>query len=70
MPLQVDSDMFLLHYQAQVWREWHKALRASSDEPAFNISIINIKRIEAIGADIWNTRCTEGVLRSVQPFSA
>ena len=70
MRLQVDGDTVLLHYQAQVRREWHKALHASSDKPAFNISIINIKRIEAIGADIWNTRCTEGVLRSVQPLSA
>ena len=70
MRLQVDGDTVLLHYQAKVRREWHEALRASSDEPAFDISVINIKRVEAIGADIWNTRRTEGVLRSVQPFSA
>ena len=54
--LQVDGDMVLLHYQAQVWCEWHEALRASSDEPAFDISIINLKRVK-------------GVLRSVQLFS-
>ena len=70
MWLQVDGDTVLLHYQAQVRREWHEALHASSNEHAFDISIINIKHVEAIGADIWNTRRTEGVLRSVQPFSA
>ena len=68
MWLQVDGDTVLLHHQAQVQHKWHEALWASSEEPAFNISIINIKCVEAIGADIWNTRHTEGVLRSVQPF--
>ena len=67
--LQVDGDTVLLHYQAQVRREWHEALCASSDEPAFDISIINLKCVKAIGADLWNTRRTEGVLRSVQLFS-
>ena len=67
MRLQVDSDTVLLHYQAQVCCEWHEALRATSDEPVFDISVINIKRIEAIGADLWNTRHTEGVLRC-SPF--
>ena len=69
MRLQVDGDTVLLHYQAQVRREWHEALRATSDEPAFDISVVNIKRVEAIGADLWNTRRTEGVLRSADPFS-
>ncbi|KIJ89442.1 hypothetical protein K443DRAFT_687279 [Laccaria amethystina LaAM-08-1] len=68
MRLQVDGDRVLLNYQAQVRREWHEALRNTNDEPAFDISIINIKRVEAIGADLWNTRRTEGVLRSVQPL--
>ena len=69
MWLQVDGDTVLLHYQAQVRREWHEALQATSDEPVFDISVINIKPVEAIGADLWNTRRTEGVLRSVVPFS-
>ena len=69
MQLQVDGDTVLLHYQAQVRHEWHEALQATSDEPAFDISVINIKRVEAIRADLWNTRRMEGVLRLVEPFS-
>jgi len=68
MRLQTDGDTVLLHYQAQVRREWHKALRSTSDEPAFDISLINNKRVDAIASDIWNARRAEGVLRSV-PFS-
>jgi hypothetical protein len=67
---QTDGDTILLHYQAQVRREWHEALRSTSNEPAFDISIINDKRVDAIGAEIWNTRRTEGVLRSVHPPSS
>ena len=63
MRLQIDGDTVLLNYQAQVRREWHEALKSTSDEPAFNISIINNRRVEAIGAELWNTRRTEGVLR-------
>jgi len=63
--LQVDGDTVLLNYQAQVRREWHEALRNTNDEPAFDISIINAKRMEAIGTELWNVRRTEGVLRSV-----
>ena len=65
--LQTDGDTILLHYQAQVWCEWHEALRSTSDEPAFDISSINDKRVDTIGAEIWNTRRTEGVLRLVHP---
>ena len=61
--LQTDGDTVLLHYQAQVRREWHEALKSTSDEPAFDISVINNRRVEAIGAELWNTRRTEGVLR-------
>jgi len=65
MRLQTDGDTVLLHYQAQVRREWHEALRSTSDEPAFDISLINNKRVDAIASDIWNARRAEGVLRSV-----
>ena len=61
--LQTDGDMVLLHYQAQVRREWHEALRSTSDNPVFDISVINDRCIETIRADLWNTRHTEGVLR-------
>jgi len=67
MQLQVDGDMVLLHYQAQVRCEWHEALRSTNDEPVFNISIINNKCVEAIGAELWNSRHTEGVLRLAYP---
>ena len=67
--LQTDGDTILLHYQAQVQHEWHEALRSTSDELAFNISTINDKQVDtiAIGAEIWNTQFTEGVLRLVHP---
>ena len=39
MRLQTDGDTVLLHYQAQVRREWHEALRSTNDEPAFDISL-------------------------------
>ena len=67
MCLQTDGDTILLHYQAQVQREWHEALRSTSDELAFDISTINDKRVDTIGAEIWNTQRTEGVLRLVHP---
>lgn len=67
--LQEDGDTILLHYQAQVRREWHEALRSTSDEPVFDISAINDKRVDAIEAKIWNARRTEGILRSVHPSS-
>jgi len=65
--LQTDGDTILHHYQAQVRHEWHEALRSTSDELAFDISIINDKCVDTIGTEIWNTRRTEGVLRSVLP---
>ena len=65
--LQTDGDTILLHYQTQVQREWHEALRSTSDELVFNISSINDKRVDTIGAEIWNTWHTEGVLRLVHP---
>ena len=65
MCLQTDSDTVLLHYQAQVRREWHEALRSTNDEPAFDISLINNKCVNAIASDLWNARRAEGVLRSV-----
>jgi len=65
--LQVDGDTVLLHYQAQVHREWHEALRSTNDEPVFDISIINNKCVKAIGAELWNSRHTEGVLRLAYP---
>ncbi|KIK07104.1 hypothetical protein K443DRAFT_88017 [Laccaria amethystina LaAM-08-1] len=66
MRLQADGDTVLLHYQAQVRREWHEALCNTSDEPAFDISVINNRCVETIAADLWNARRTEGVLRSVK----
>ena len=65
MQLQTNSNTVLLHYQAQVRREWHEALQSTNDEPAFDISLINNRRVDAIASHIWNARCTEGVLRSV-----
>jgi len=61
--LQTDGDTVLLHYQAQVRHEWHEALKSANDEPVFDISCINNKHVEAIGAKLWNNRRTEGVLR-------
>ncbi|EDR01427.1 uncharacterized protein LACBIDRAFT_333308 [Laccaria bicolor S238N-H82] len=61
---EVDSDTVLLHYQAQVRREWHEALRnANDDEDVFDISSINDRRVDAIRTKIWNARRNEGVLR-------
>lgn len=63
MRRQVDGDTVLLHYQAQVRREWHEALRATDDDDVFDISFINRQRVEEIAAVLWNTRRTTGVLR-------
>lgn len=65
--LEANGDAILLMYQAQVRREWHEALRSTSDELAFDISIINKKRVEAIASLMWNARRAEGVLRLVNP---
>ncbi|EDQ99582.1 uncharacterized protein LACBIDRAFT_316361 [Laccaria bicolor S238N-H82] len=65
---EVDGDTILLHYQAQVRREWHEALRnADDDEDVFDISNINDRRVDAIGTKIWNARRDEGVPRLVTP---
>ena len=66
MQLQTDGNTVLLHYQAQVRHEWHEALWSTNDEPAFDISLINNRRVDAIASDLWNARRAEGVLRSVQ----
>jgi len=67
MRLQTDGDTILLHYQAQVHQEWHEVIQSTGDEPAFDISLINNRCVDAITTDLWNARCAEGVLRSV-PF--
>ncbi|TFK24777.1 hypothetical protein FA15DRAFT_704319 [Coprinopsis marcescibilis] len=41
------SDLTLLTYQAEVRQEWHNTLRPSSNEPAFDISIINQERVDS-----------------------
>ncbi|EDR10142.1 uncharacterized protein LACBIDRAFT_325771 [Laccaria bicolor S238N-H82] len=48
MWLQVDGDTVLLHYEAQVQHEWHKSLCGANDKPAVDISVINVKHVEAI----------------------
>ncbi|EDR06748.1 uncharacterized protein LACBIDRAFT_299589 [Laccaria bicolor S238N-H82] len=64
---EVDGDTVLLHYQAQVRREWHEALRGADDNNVFDISTINDRHVDAIGSQIWNARRNEGVLRLVHP---
>lgn len=56
MRRQVDGDTVLLHYQAQVRREWHEALRATDDDDVFDISFINRQRVEEIAAVLWKDR--------------
>ena len=65
MQLQTDGDTVLLHYQAQVHREWHEALQSTNNEPAFDSSLINNRQVNTIASDLWNARCAEGVLRLV-----
>ena len=65
MQLQTDSNTVLLHYQAQICREWHEALQSTNDELAFDISLINNRCIDVIASELWNARHVEGVLRSV-----
>ena len=48
-----DGDTILLAYQAQVRREWHRALKNKTGGAAFDISVINDDLIEKIGNKIW-----------------
>ena len=66
MQLQTDGDTVLLHCQVQVHREWHKALRSTNAELAFDISLINNRQVDTIASDLWNARHAEGVLRLVR----
>ncbi|KAF8814959.1 hypothetical protein BYT27DRAFT_7324376 [Phlegmacium glaucopus] len=62
---QIDGDAVLIIYQAQVRREWHETLKATDDTEAFDISVINDIRIDALHTSLLNSHQAQAVMRCV-----
>ncbi|KAF8154174.1 hypothetical protein B0H34DRAFT_790381 [Crassisporium funariophilum] len=60
---QDGGDAVVLRYQAQVRREWTEALKSTSDEDVFDISVINDTRLNQMYTEHLNARHSQGVVR-------
>ncbi|CAA7263140.1 unnamed protein product [Cyclocybe aegerita] len=59
---QDGGDTVVLRYQSQVCREWMEALKGTSDEDVFDISVINDLRLNQMYTEHLNARHSQGVL--------
>lgn len=60
---QTDGNSTLLHYQAQIRREWHDAIKPTSVTEPFDIGEINETRLRLIGNDLFNEQRSKALTR-------